>query len=114
MPCLRVTAKWSKRSTNSLDSGGRANGDAHRRRRALSVDGRNLTFGMLDRIGRATLAGHNDDAAFPTKAHLATQDGVSCSVLASIERRDASAARAAMASLVADVGEMISSAEQAA
>lgn len=46
-----------------------------------SSDGRNLTFGMLDRIGRAIVTGHYDDAAFPTEAHLATQHGVSRSVV---------------------------------
>lgn len=48
---------------------------------APSLDGRNLTFGMLDRIGRAIVTGHYDAAIFPTEAYLATQYGVSRSVI---------------------------------
>lgn len=42
--------------------------------------GRNLTHGMLDRLGRAIVTGHYEHRAFPTEAELATQHGVSRSV----------------------------------
>ena len=42
--------------------------------------GRNLTFGLLDNLGRAIVTGHYDDAVFPTEADLARQHGVSRSV----------------------------------
>ena len=44
-------------------------------------DGRNLTYGMLDRLGRAIVTGAYDDSAFPTEAVLAEQYGVSRSVV---------------------------------
>lgn len=42
--------------------------------------GRNLTYGMLDSLGRAIVTGHFDGKAFPTEAELAKQHGVSRSV----------------------------------
>ncbi|NJB88288.1 DNA-binding FadR family transcriptional regulator [Sphingopyxis italica] len=42
--------------------------------------GRNLTYGMLDAIGRAIVVGDYDGATFPTEAELAKQHGVSRSV----------------------------------
>ncbi len=48
---------------------------------ASSRDGRNLTYGMLDRIGRAIVTGVYDDKPFPTEAYLATESGVSRSVV---------------------------------
>lgn len=42
--------------------------------------GRNLTYGMLDAIGRAIVVGDYDSATFPTEAELAKQHGVSRSV----------------------------------
>lgn len=42
--------------------------------------GRNLTYGMLDALGKAILTGHYDDAPFPTESDLAKQYGVSRSV----------------------------------
>lgn len=42
--------------------------------------GRNLTYGMLDVIGRAIVIGDYDDIAFPTEAELARAHGVSRSV----------------------------------
>ncbi|WP_295327121.1 FadR/GntR family transcriptional regulator [uncultured Sphingopyxis sp.] len=42
--------------------------------------GRNLTYGMLDAIGRAIVVGDYDGAIFPTEAELAKQHGVSRSV----------------------------------
>ncbi|WP_404336846.1 FadR/GntR family transcriptional regulator [Sphingomonas sp. MMS12-HWE2-04] len=42
--------------------------------------GRNLTYGMLDSLGRAIVTGHYEHAAFPTEAELAKQHGVSRSV----------------------------------
>lgn len=44
-------------------------------------DGRNLTFGMLDRLGRAIVTGAYDAAPFPTEAYLAAEFGVSRSVV---------------------------------
>ena len=48
---------------------------------ASASDGRNLTYGMLDRIGRAIVTGVYDKSPFPTEASLATEFGVSRSVV---------------------------------
>lgn len=42
--------------------------------------GRNLTYGLLDALGKAILTGQYDDAPFPTESDLAKQYGVSRSV----------------------------------
>ncbi|MES2444134.1 MAG: FadR/GntR family transcriptional regulator [Pseudomonadota bacterium] len=42
--------------------------------------GRNLTYGLLDNLGRAIVTGHYENVAFPTEAELAKQHGVSRSV----------------------------------
>lgn len=42
--------------------------------------GRNLTYGMLDAVGRSIVIGHYDTQPFPTEAELAKQHGVSRSV----------------------------------
>jgi DNA-binding FadR family transcriptional regulator len=42
--------------------------------------GRNLTYGMLDSLGRAIVTGRYETEAFPTEAELAKQHGVSRSV----------------------------------
>lgn len=42
--------------------------------------GRNLTYGLLETLGRAIVTGQYDRAAFPTEAELARQYGVSRSV----------------------------------
>jgi DNA-binding FadR family transcriptional regulator len=42
--------------------------------------GRNLTFGLLDALGRAIVTGEYEDIRFPTEAELATQHSVSRSV----------------------------------
>lgn len=42
--------------------------------------GRNLTFGLLDALGRAIVTGEYEDERFPTEAELATQHRVSRSV----------------------------------
>lgn len=42
--------------------------------------GRNLTYGMLDSLGRAIVTGQYETEAFPTEAELAKQHGVSRSV----------------------------------
>ncbi|WP_448662606.1 FadR/GntR family transcriptional regulator [Sphingomonas sp. CJ20] len=42
--------------------------------------GRNLTYGMLDCLGRAIVTGQYESQAFPTEAELAKQHGVSRSV----------------------------------
>ena len=42
--------------------------------------GRNLTYGMLDRLGAAIVTGRYDGLVFPTEAQLAAQHGVSRSV----------------------------------
>src|SRR3954454_12820912 len=42
--------------------------------------GRNLTFGLLDALGRAIVTGEYDEERFPTEAELATHHGVSRSV----------------------------------
>src|SRR5918997_614709 len=47
------------------------------RRSAL---GRNLTYGLLDEVGRTIVTGRYEGKAFPTEAELARQHGVSRSV----------------------------------
>jgi DNA-binding FadR family transcriptional regulator len=42
--------------------------------------GRNLTYGMVDALGRAIVVGDYDAVSFPTEAELAKQHGVSRSV----------------------------------
>lgn len=42
--------------------------------------GRNLTYGMLDSLGKAIVTGHYEGRAFPTEAELARQYSVSRSV----------------------------------
>jgi DNA-binding FadR family transcriptional regulator len=42
--------------------------------------GRNLTYGMLDNLGRAIVTGRYEQESFPTEAELAKQHGVSRSV----------------------------------
>lgn len=42
--------------------------------------GRNLTYGLLDALGKAIVTGRYDNAPFPTEADLARQHGVSRSV----------------------------------
>jgi DNA-binding FadR family transcriptional regulator len=42
--------------------------------------GRNLTWGLLDALGRSIVIGHYDTRPFPTEADLARQHGVSRSV----------------------------------
>jgi DNA-binding FadR family transcriptional regulator len=44
------------------------------------ADGRNLTFGMLEALGRAIVTGVYQDRRFPTEAELAVQHSVSRSV----------------------------------
>ncbi len=48
--------------------------------RLIDVVGRNLTFAMLDRLGRAIVTGAYDQQRFPTEAELAQQYEVSRSV----------------------------------
>jgi DNA-binding FadR family transcriptional regulator len=48
--------------------------------RASDGFGRNLTFGMLDAIGRAIVTGRYEKTRFPTEAELATEHEVSRSV----------------------------------
>lgn len=43
--------------------------------------GRNLTFGLFERLGRAIVAGHYDQAPFPTEMDLARHYGVSHGVV---------------------------------
>lgn len=42
--------------------------------------GRNLTYGLLDSVGRSIVTGRYEDEGFPTEAELARQHGVSRSV----------------------------------
>lgn len=46
-----------------------------------TASGRNLTYGMLDALGRAIVTGMYHDKAFPTEAELAVEYGVSRSVV---------------------------------
>jgi DNA-binding FadR family transcriptional regulator len=44
------------------------------------LPGRNLTYGLLDALGRAIVTGRYENSQFPTEAELASQHGVSRSV----------------------------------
>jgi DNA-binding FadR family transcriptional regulator len=57
---------------------GASNG--HDLQRTTTLLGLNLTYGMLDSIGRAIVTGRYSEAPFPTEAELAKQHGVSRSV----------------------------------
>ncbi len=48
--------------------------------RGLSLQGRNLTYSMLDALGRDIVTGGYDSRRFPTEAELAREHGVSRSV----------------------------------
>ena len=54
--------------------------ESARQRSGGPTAGRNLTYGMLDALGRAIVTGGYDDDPFPTEAELAKQHGVSRSV----------------------------------
>ena len=54
--------------------------ESARQRSGPPAAGRNLTYGMLDALGRAIVTGGYDDDPFPTEAELARQHGVSRSV----------------------------------
>jgi DNA-binding FadR family transcriptional regulator len=45
-----------------------------------SLQGRNLTYGLLEALGRAIVTGHYQESQFPTEAELAKRHGVSRSV----------------------------------
>ena len=47
---------------------------------AAAASGRNLTYGMLDALGRAIVTGHYESVQFPTEAELARDHAVSRSV----------------------------------
>ena len=49
-------------------------------RQGTSATGRNLTYTMLDALGRSIVTGHYDALRFPTEAELAEQHAVSRSV----------------------------------
>lgn len=63
------TTGWGKKKVNDLEA------------LAATPGGRNLTYAMLDRLGRAIVTGQYDQSAFPTEAYLATEYGVSRSVV---------------------------------
>lgn len=48
--------------------------------RRTTPGGRNLTYGLLDQVGRAIVTGAYDTQSFPTEADIAKQHGVSRSV----------------------------------
>jgi DNA-binding FadR family transcriptional regulator len=50
-------------------------------REARPALGRNLTFGLFERLGRAIVAGHYEQAALPTEMDLARHYGVSHGVI---------------------------------
>src|SRR3954469_25238792 len=68
------TGRGSTPGANAAASGGGGPG------RASDALGRNLTFGMLDALGRAIVTGAYDDERFPTEAELAIEYDVSRSV----------------------------------
>ncbi len=80
-PCLRRSGHYHRLPENGADKDSILTGASH-----LIVDepaaqlGRNLTYGLLDSIGRAIVTGRFDNVVFPTEAELAKQHGVSRSV----------------------------------
>jgi DNA-binding FadR family transcriptional regulator len=50
------------------------------RAQPADAQGRNLTFGLLEALGRAIVTGHYDERRFPTEAELAAEHSVSRSV----------------------------------
>ena len=66
----------------SMSSGERERGSAPDTGVGRAPDGfgRNLTFGMLDALGRAIVTGSYEQRRFPTEAELATEHSVSRSV----------------------------------
>jgi DNA-binding FadR family transcriptional regulator len=66
----------------SMSSGEKERGAAPDAGGARLADGfgRNLTFGMLDALGRAIVTGRYEQTRFPTEAELAAEHGVSRSV----------------------------------
>src|SRR3954469_6814370 len=68
------TGRGSTPGANAAASGGGGPG------RASDALGRNLTFGLLDALGRAIVTGAYDDKRFPTEAELAAEHMVSRSV----------------------------------
>jgi DNA-binding FadR family transcriptional regulator len=65
---------------SSRQNGKRAAGAAVERGARADPGGRNLTFGLLDALGRAIVTGAYDTERFPTEAELAAQHSVSRSV----------------------------------
>src|SRR4051812_2683187 len=65
---------------SSRENGERAAGAAVERGARADPLGRNLTFGLLDALGRAIVTGAYDTERFPTEAELAAQHSVSRSV----------------------------------
>src|SRR3954470_2676183 len=66
----------------SMSSGEKERGAAPDAGGARLADGfgRNLTFGMLDDLGRSIVTGRYEQTRFPTEAELAAEHGVSRSV----------------------------------
>src|SRR6476661_2990544 len=66
----------------SMSSGERERGAAPETGVGRTPDGfgRNLTFGMLDALGRSIVTGRYEKERFPTEAELAVEHGVSRSV----------------------------------
>src|SRR4051812_29880182 len=65
-----------------MSSGERQGGRGGRGRASQprAVASRNLTFSMLDELGKAIVTGAYESARFPTEAEIAAQHGVSRSV----------------------------------
>ena len=65
-----------------MSSGERQGGRGGQARAATSraASSRNLTFSMLDELGKAIVTGAYEEARFPTEAEIAAQHGVSRSV----------------------------------
>ncbi len=62
------------------DGGGDAVASDEAKLHASGPVGRNLTYGLLDEVGRTIVTGRYDGRVFPTEAELARQHGVSRSV----------------------------------
>ena len=65
-----------------MGAGGKGDGVKHAKGAALTISagGRNLTYGLLDHLGRAIVVGQYEGVAFPTEAALADLHAVSRSV----------------------------------
>ena len=81
-PQVRARRCMADRGEGVIESSIRRGSERERPRRQIAAgSGRNLTYGLLETIGRAIVTGEYDRRPFPTEAELAKAHGVSRSVI---------------------------------